>query len=139
MRSPWRAAVLGMLIVVLSPLAILNYAQQDKTKSTTVELKNLDHVGINVSNLQRSADWYERVLGFKVIRRWNTTWMSCRVSMRIGLFLRTNATKINDLDNKLAITHFAFLTSASGFEEGQTELKTLGVKFDRPEDTGIAD
>ena len=111
--------------------------QQSET-STTIELDNLDHVGLNVTDLQKSADWYERVLGFKIVHKWNTTWMIRRGSMRIGLFLRPNAAKIGDLDNTLAITHFAFLTTTHGFADAQTKLRSLGIRFDPPEDTGIA-
>lgn len=58
--------------------------------------------------------------------------------MRLGLFWRPQATLVEDLDNKVAITHLAFLTDSAGFDSAQVELKGLGVPFDGPEDTGIA-
>jgi Glyoxalase/Bleomycin resistance protein/Dioxygenase superfamily len=64
--------------------------------------------------------------------------MISRGDMHIGLFLRPSAKKIDDLDNTLAITHFAYETDAKGFLEAQDRLKKLGVKFDPPEDTGVA-
>lgn len=104
----------------------------------TPAIKCMDHVGINVTDLQRSADWYQKVLGFTIFHKWNTTWMIRRGDMRIGLFLRPNAKKIDDLDNTLAITHFAYATDDKGFKEAQERLTKLGVKFEPPEDTGVA-
>lgn len=131
-------AVLLVATIVLTPHVALSVPQHEKATSVAIELKRLDHVGINVTNLQNSADWYEKVLNFKVIHKWNTTWMIRRGNMRIGLFLRPNAVKVEDIDHKLAITHFAFLTNAKGFNEAQSTLTKLGIKFDPPEDTGIA-
>jgi catechol 2,3-dioxygenase-like lactoylglutathione lyase family enzyme len=98
----------------------------------------MDHVGINVTDLQRSADWYQRVLGFKVFHKWQTTWMLSRGDMHLGLFLRPDAKKIDNLDTTLAITHFAYATDSNGFMAAQRRLKALNVQFDPPEDTGVA-
>jgi catechol 2,3-dioxygenase-like lactoylglutathione lyase family enzyme len=103
-----------------------------------MDIEIFDHVAINVTDLERSAQWYKRVLGFKIVHKWTTTWMVGNEKMRIGLFHRPKATPVEDLDNKLAITHFAFLTDAKGFERVQKKLKRLKVPFDPPEDTGIA-
>src|SRR6266404_6327915 len=138
MSLRWPAAVLLLLSTNVISFTASSLPQQETRNSTPIEFTNLDHVGINVTNLQNSADWYEKVLNFRVIHKWNTTWMIRRGSMRIGLFFRPNAAKIEDMDNKLAITHFAFLTSAKGFKEAQAKLTKLGIKFDPPEDTGIA-
>jgi catechol-2,3-dioxygenase len=133
-----RSAPLLVLVIILTPSVGLSHPKQEKAKIRSIELSRLDHVGINVTNLQNSADWYEKVLSFRVFHKWNTTWMIRRGNMRIGLFLRPSAAKVEDIDNKIAITHFAFLTTAKGFEEAQSKLKKLGIKFDPPEDTGIA-
>jgi len=57
---------------------------------------------------------------------------------RIGLFSRPGAASISDLDNTIAIQHFAFLTDAKGFENCMSELNAKSVPFEGPEDTGIA-
>jgi catechol-2,3-dioxygenase len=103
-----------------------------------MDIAALDHVALNVASLEVSAEWYARVLGFKVFHKWTRTWMIARDGLRIGLFHRPDAVPVVDLDNARAITHFAFVTDASGFERAQTELRTLGVTFEGPEDTGIA-
>ena len=103
-----------------------------------MDIQVIDHVGLNVTNLERSAEWYQRVLGFELVHKWKTTWMIGRGPMRLGLFWRPEGTPVENLDNRIAITHVAFLTDALGFESAQTELQKLGVPFDEPEDTGIA-
>jgi catechol 2,3-dioxygenase-like lactoylglutathione lyase family enzyme len=103
-----------------------------------MELIGLDHFAINVTDLQRSADWYQRVLGFTVLHKWGTTWMVGRDNIKIGLFLRPDAKPLPDIDSQLIIQHVAFLVDGDKFADAQQALTQAGVKFDPPEDTGIA-
>jgi catechol 2,3-dioxygenase-like lactoylglutathione lyase family enzyme len=103
-----------------------------------MDLSRLDHFAISVKDLQVSADWYSRVFGFEIIHRFTRTWMVGNEQMKIGLMHRPDAMPIDDLDNKIAIQHVAFLTDADGLERAQIALNDAGVKFDGPEDTGIA-
>ena len=103
-----------------------------------MHVDTLDHVGLNVRDLERSAEWYARVLGFEILHKWTTTWMVGRPPVRLGLFLRPDAAPVENLDQRLAITHFALATDAAGFEQAQARLRELGIAFDPPEDTGIA-
>ncbi|HSH96417.1 MAG TPA: VOC family protein [Roseimicrobium sp.] len=102
------------------------------------EIHALDHVGINVTDLTRSAEWYRRVLGFEIVHKWTTTWMVKRGNMRIGLFERKEATPVENLDQRVAITHFCFLTDAQGFIRTEVALRKLEVEVGPPEDSGIA-
>ena len=138
MKITLRRATLAALLCVGLYAAEGQTASNTVTISDTPSIQRMDHVGINVTDLQRSADWYEKVLGFTIFHKWKTTWMISRGDMHIGLFLRPSAKKIDDLDNTLAITHFAYATDAKGFQEAQDKLKKLGIKFDPPEDTGVA-
>lgn len=131
-----RMAILCSLFLVCIIFEQISHAQS--AAPSQIRLKQLDHVALNVTDLQRSADWYNRVLGFSIFHKWQTTWMIRRGGMRIGLFLRPQAKAIEDIDNKLAITHFAFVTDAKGFDAAQRKLKQLSIKFDPPEDTGVA-
>jgi len=132
--------------ILLSIISIVQFGFADSPTPTdssptpppVIELQGLDHVGLNVADLQRSAAFYNRVLGFQIFHKWTTTWMIQRGSIRIGLFQRPQAQTIKDIDNTIAITHFAFLTSGMGFAAAQKELTALGVNFDPPEDTGVA-
>jgi catechol 2,3-dioxygenase-like lactoylglutathione lyase family enzyme len=103
-----------------------------------VDITIIDHVGLNITDLNRSAEWYSRILGFEIIHKWTTTWMVGKGQMRIGLFQRPSATPVEDLDNRIAISHLAFLTDADGFKRTQEKLTQLGVPFDPPDDSGIA-
>jgi len=58
--------------------------------------------------------------------------------MPLGLFWRPESKAVENLDNKIAYTHIASFADAPGFEAAQTELRSIGVLFDGPEDTGIA-
>jgi catechol 2,3-dioxygenase-like lactoylglutathione lyase family enzyme len=138
MRITLRHATLAAMLCAGLFAAEGQTAGNAATISDAPSIQRMDHVGINVTDLQRSADWYEKVLGFTIFHKWKTTWMISRADMHIGLFLRPSAKKIDDLDNTLAITHFAYATDAKGFQEAQDKLKKLGVKFDPPEDTGVA-
>jgi catechol 2,3-dioxygenase-like lactoylglutathione lyase family enzyme len=128
----------NFIYVTFFAASLASPAQTTKNTVAHVRIQRLDHVGINVTDLQKSADWYNQVLGFTIFHKWTTTWMIRRGDMRIGMFLRPNASKIADLDNTIAITHFAFETDANGFAAAQVKLNALGIKFDPPEDTGVA-
>jgi catechol 2,3-dioxygenase-like lactoylglutathione lyase family enzyme len=69
----------------------------------TLELVGLDHYAVNVADLQRAADWYQRALGFKVLHKWQTTWMVGKDNIKVGLFLRPDAKPPTDPDKELLI------------------------------------
>lgn len=106
--------------------------------AAAAELIGLDHYAINVSDLQRSADWYHHILGFKILHKWHTTWMVGKDNIKIGLFFRPDAKPPADHDKENLIQHVAFLVDGDQFEEIMKELQGKGVKIDGPEDTGIA-
>ncbi len=102
------------------------------------EVRRLDHFAIHVTSLERSAAFYQKVFGFQIVHQWKTTWMIGNDHIRIGLFLRKDATKVDDSDKRLIIEHVAFLTDERGFNSAVNKLTILGVRHDPPEDTGIA-
>ena len=104
-----------------------------------MKLDCIDHFAISVRNLQASFDWYNKVFGFDIFHKWNTTWMIRRGDMKIGLFERPHAATIDDLDNKIAFQHLAFHVSPDSFIEAEIYLANLGIPIvDGPEDTGVA-
>ena len=98
----------------------------------------LDHYAVNVADLQRAADWYQRILGFNVLHKWQTTWMVGKDNIKVGLFLRPDAKPPSDPDKELLIQHVAFLLDGDKFDAALKELADKGVQVDGPEDTGIA-
>jgi catechol 2,3-dioxygenase-like lactoylglutathione lyase family enzyme len=130
LRSLARA---GCCLLFLGSIPV---AAQSPTR--TISLQSMDHVALNVSSLEKSAEWYRRVLGFRIVHKWTTTWMVGRRSMRLGLFLRPNATPVPNTDTARVIAHFAFKLDAAGFKRAIKILRDMSIPFDDPEDTGIA-
>jgi catechol 2,3-dioxygenase-like lactoylglutathione lyase family enzyme len=102
------------------------------------ELVGLDHIAINVRDVQKSADWYERVLGFKVLHKWDNAWMIGRGNIKLGLFIAPNAIALPDLNSHLVIRKVAFLVDGDKFSDAINDLKNKGVDVSVTEDTGIA-
>jgi len=102
------------------------------------DLIGLDHYAINVTDLHKSADWYRHVLGFRILHKWQTTWMVGRGNIKIGLFLRPDAKPVSDINSEIIIQHVAFLVDGDKFASVQEEICRKGVEVQGPEDTGIA-
>ena len=104
-----------------------------------MNLQRLDHVAINVKNLQITFDWYNRIFGFAIIHKWTHTWMIGNEVIKIGVFERPEASLLTGIDrNIIAIQHFAFLTDRFGFDNAVAEIDKLGIPHEPIEDTGIA-
>ena len=102
-----------------------------------MELDGVHHIGLNVSNLDRAESFYNDVLGFKVVDRYQE-------EIR-HLMLDTGTTKIHlfestDLEFDNAITclseagyaHIAFGTNRKQFFQALEELKNHNVPFRGP-------
>jgi catechol 2,3-dioxygenase-like lactoylglutathione lyase family enzyme len=103
-----------------------------------MELVGLDHYAINVIDLQRSADWYCRILGFNILHKWEKAWMVGRGNIKVGLFLRPTAIPVDDINSEIIIQHVAFLVDGDKFVAARDELVEKDVDVDGPDDTGIA-
>lgn len=103
-----------------------------------MDLRLIDHIALNVRNLEASVGWYSRVFGFVEVHRWTTTRMIGLGAIRLGLFLRPDAMPVGNVDQTITITHVAFLTDRAGLNAAMESLKTLGIPFDPPDDSGIA-
>jgi catechol 2,3-dioxygenase-like lactoylglutathione lyase family enzyme len=123
---------------VFVAMAFLALGCFSASSSRALEIVGLDHFAVNVTDLQRSADWYQKVLGFTVLHKWKTTWMVGRDNIKVGLFLRPNAKPVPDIDSELIIQHVAFLVDGDKFDDALAAIRAAGVKVDPPEDTGIA-
>ena len=103
-----------------------------------MNLKAIDHVAISVKSLEDSFRWYSQVLGFGLYHKFTRTWMIERDGMKIGLMRRADAKPVDDLDDRIAIQHFAFGVTEDDFQLVVDTLQILAVPFEGPEDTGIA-
>lgn len=113
-------------------------------KTTTLQLKGLDHFALNVKDMNRAEEFYSKILGFPVIHRTRTQAGLQHIevdagNVAIALF------ESPELDLKAAhktmtddgYLHFAFGTTYDQFDATLQALKESGVKTDgEPRDWG---
>ncbi len=106
-----------------------------------MRIEQIDHVALNVRNLERSKRWYQDVLGLE--RRYQEAWGEYPIMLGAGstclaLFLAQEpATDLAARDKTVAMRHLAFRVNQKNFQMAQTELRERGLAFEF-EDHGIA-
>jgi catechol 2,3-dioxygenase-like lactoylglutathione lyase family enzyme len=103
----------------------------------TVNVDGLDHVGLAVSDVQQSVNWYEQVLGLQ--RAHQAVWGEYPAVMEahgtgVALFARTSGQTATVDD---PVRHVAFRTSRLGLEAAKDHLNLQGIEFAEG-DYGIA-
>lgn len=95
------------------------------------QISHLDHVAINVKDLQRSADWYEKVLGLKKVQP--KEWGEYPIFMLSGTTgIAIFPSNLNDPEcpsnsQNIKIDHFAFYVSNTEFKKAIDHYKNLGI------------
>jgi catechol 2,3-dioxygenase-like lactoylglutathione lyase family enzyme len=97
------------------------------------EIEALDHVALAVSDVEKSADWYCDVLGFK--RQHEGMWNGVPVFVGKGdadvaLFPIPDARSTSSSAGGARVLHFALRTDWKNFLAVQTELKEREIEFD---------
>jgi catechol 2,3-dioxygenase-like lactoylglutathione lyase family enzyme len=93
----------------------------------------LDHVAIRVSDLEKSAEWYENTLGLKKYKL--KEWGSYPIFMMAGksgiaLFpAQTNHLVVDPSSQNIKIDHFAFNVSNQNFELAKKRYTELQLEF----------
>src|SRR5262249_18069438 len=77
-----------------------------------VRAEYIDHVALNVTDLDRSAKWYKQVLGLDVLNKWDNAWLLCRGKIRLGIYICQDGQPVPDPDKRLVMRHYAFALSA---------------------------
>lgn len=95
-----------------------------------IKLNFLDHVAITVSDLERSAQWYEEVLGLKKYQP--EAWGKFPVFLLAGksgiaLFPATGSPQPVPA---IRIHHFAFNVDAKNFALAQQHYEKKGIEYD---------
>ncbi len=95
-----------------------------------MKLEALDHVGLAVSDIDRSIEWYQQVLGLE--RAYQDAWGSypavlIKGGSGVALFpARGTPVQASTFDS---LTHVAFRASAQDFEATRRELQAAGIDF----------
>jgi catechol 2,3-dioxygenase-like lactoylglutathione lyase family enzyme len=98
------------------------------------KIEALDHVALSVRDVERSAQWYADVLGFKRLHEgvWNGTPIFVgNGDAAIALFpVRDKAGSTSPDRAAVRTLHFAFRTDRENFLRAQDELKKRAIPFD---------
>jgi catechol 2,3-dioxygenase-like lactoylglutathione lyase family enzyme len=105
-------------------------------RTVASDFVDIDHLGINVTDLGRSEAWYQDVLGFQILHRWKTTTLIGLGNVKLGLFWRPNAQPIQDLDDWICMQHLAFLVDGFRFMQTRQQLVDKGIEI-IDEDNGV--
>jgi catechol-2,3-dioxygenase len=99
-----------------------------------MQLEGIDHVALNVRDIERSANWYIDVLGLKRLYEgmWNDvpTFIG-KGNTAIALFpTKPTATATASSREGIRMLHLAFRADRKNFIGAQEELKRRGIKFE---------
>lgn len=95
-----------------------------------MKLETLDHVGLVVADVDRSVEWYQRVLGLERVHQ--EVWGSypavlIRGGSGVALFPgRETPVQPAAFDS---LPHVGFRTSGRDYEEARSELQAAGIDF----------
>ena len=102
----------------------------------------IDHVEVFVRDMEASIDWYARVLGLGVLRRWNPQPVMIGVGdTNLALFLadaEASAPLAGVDKTSLRWRRVAWRTSEKGFVAAREHLKACQIEFIGPVDHDIA-
>ena len=98
-----------------------------------IKLNFLDHVAIHVEDMERSAKWYENVLGLE--RFTSEKWAPFPIFMLSGkcgvaIFPADVSVPVVSKSHKgVRIDHFAFNVDNDEFENAKRHYEKIGVKY----------
>lgn len=98
-----------------------------------IEVQHLDHVALTVSDTERSARWYEDVLGLE--RRHQAVWggrplMVCAGETCLAVFPPDgDLSEAPPNRTTISMRHFAFRVDRENFAAAQDRLKELDIPF----------
>lgn len=109
-----------------------------------MELKRLDHFGIEVGDLARAERFYSEVLGLKVVRRFGDQVLLDCGGQNLALFAVKRAAlsageRSRRIANPLGQGHHAFEVSGAELAAAPAKLAAAGVESARPIDWGDHD
>jgi catechol 2,3-dioxygenase-like lactoylglutathione lyase family enzyme len=98
-----------------------------------IDVEGIDHVAMSVSDVERAAQWYIDVLGFKRLHEgmWDGVPVFIgRGTTALALFpIRANERSISERGG-IRMLHLAMRANRKNFLAAQEELKQRGIRFE---------
>jgi catechol 2,3-dioxygenase-like lactoylglutathione lyase family enzyme len=96
-----------------------------------MNIEALDHVGLAVSDMDRSVQWYEPVLGLQ--RAYQDAWGDYPAVLEkngsgVALFPAAPTESVRPSTFE-SLAHVGFRMSRRGYEEARAELTAAGIEF----------
>lgn len=100
---------------------------------TNFKIEFLDHVALNVKDIEISASWYEKVLGLKryKLEKWGE-FPIFLLAGKTGLALfpaKLNDPMIDLLSDNIKLDHFAFNVTNENFKVARKKYEKLGLEY----------
>jgi catechol 2,3-dioxygenase-like lactoylglutathione lyase family enzyme len=96
-----------------------------------MDLETLDHIGLVVSDVDRSIRWYQDVLGLE--RMYEAAWRDYPAVLVAGTsgvaLFPPRGTPIQETGSLDGTVHIGFRTSRAGFEDAKRELAERGIEY----------
>ena len=98
-----------------------------------VTVNYLDHVAISVTDVEKSAEWYENVIGLSrdIVPEWGG-YPVMMLSGKTGLAIfpiKSKEIKSSQVSEEIRIKHFAFNVDELNFELAKERFKSLEIPF----------
>ena len=100
-----------------------------------VKITGIDHVALNVRNIDKSVEFYTKVLGLQVTKREPSKpgveyFLDCGPSL-IGIIQAKDFNRVHAFENEgLGANHFSFRIHAKDFDPMIANLEKHGVKIE---------
>lgn len=97
-----------------------------------IRVDHLDHIALTVSDVRRSAEWYQAVLGLeRRYEHWDSPVMMCAGNTCLALFADTHQPGRSVAPpGRTGVRHFAFRIDKAMFDHAHTVLRSRGVDFE---------
>ena len=139
-----KVSLVGLVVFCLSSLAVAEDISPSTPKANPLAMIRADHIMISTADYAATLDWYNRVLGFEVVREWDIAGypdVDVGYISANGFVIEVVGTKEPFQDEKVApdvftamsdrgYVHLAF--SSADVDAVAAELVSRGVELEMP-------